>query len=284
MNNLGYNNFLFILPFDHRLSFIRNLFGVDEKNLNQNQTAKIKELKEVIYEAFKKTISLGLPKEHGAILVDEQFGEDILNDAKKNGFISLLSTEKSGQETFDFEYGEKFGEHIDKYKPTFAKALIRYKPNADWTNLKVLSDYCHEHEYKFLLEMLSGLSVSKAENSIRIIGELRERGIEPDVWKMEGMEKEDDYKSLVAAARRNGRENVGLVILGRGESKEKVEKWIREGAKVKGVIGFAIGRTIFWEPIVKLEKGIITKNQAIDNISRDFFHFYNLFSENAKII
>ena len=139
-NSLGYNKKLFILPFDHRSSFAK-MFGF--VNLSKEEKDYIAFAKQIIYSAFKKAVSETVPKKQAAILVDEEYGATILRDAISQGFITILNTEKSGNPTFDFEYEEEFVSHIEKYKPTFVKALIRYKPHADWAKIKMLSDYCH---------------------------------------------------------------------------------------------------------------------------------------------
>lgn len=274
LDNLGYNKNLFILPFDHRASFAK-MFGFT--NLTSEEKEYIIFVKQLIYEAFKNAVAKIVPKDQAAILVDEEYGDEILKDAKASGFTTLLTTEKSGQKIFNFEYGKKFAEHIEKYKPTFAKALIHYKLNTDWSNLKVLSDYCHSHEYKFLLEMVIGLNIPNAQNLLPAIIDLREKGIEPDVWKLEGMEVKNDYESVVAKIKEGARRNVGLVILGRGENKEKVEQWIRAGRDVKGVIGFAVGRTMFSQSLINYKNGKIDKEKAIEEISNNFQHLYKLF-------
>ena len=120
--SLGYDKPLFILAFDHRASFLK-LFGYQE-SLDPKQLQEAKDAKRMIYEGFKKAVLKGTPpKDHGGILVDEQFGDVIHEEARDESYITLLTIEKSGQDEFDFEYGEKFGEHIEKYKPTFAKVL-----------------------------------------------------------------------------------------------------------------------------------------------------------------
>ena len=128
IKSLGYTKNLFILPFDHRSSFAKIFQDKDN----------IASAKWIIYEAFKKALQDGISKDQSAILVDEEFGDKILIDAKNNGFTTILTTEKSGQKEFEFEYGNDFSKHIEKYNPTFVKALIRYKPNANWTKLKML--------------------------------------------------------------------------------------------------------------------------------------------------
>lgn len=298
-NNLGYKKNLFILPFDHRSSFAK-LFGFTNAELTQEEKEIITKAKEILYDAFKKAVSVRISKEEAAILVDEEYGDKILRDAINQNYNVILTTEKSGQKEFAFEYGDEFGKHIEKYKPFFVKALIHYNPNDDplskmrqQQKLQILSDYCHQNSHKFLLEMLvlpTELQLNSVNGNIeqydtelrpnltaKAIEELQNVKIEPDIWKIEGMETQDSYKVVVLQAQKE-RANVGIVILGRAEKQDKVEKWIKEGSKIKGVIGFAVGRTIFWEPLTNYKNGKITKEQTIETISNQFIYFYNLFT------
>ena len=264
IQDLGYTKPLFILAFDHQSSF--------EKAGFEN----ISELKQIIYEAFKK--SLGVVQ-NAAILIDEKYGDTILADAKKNGYTTALKVEKSGQEEFIFEYGEEFASHIEKYNPNFAKVVIKVQndlTSLTMNGLKKLSDYCHSHGVKFLLELISGGNINLI---LKTIVELQDEGIEPDVWKIEGMENDLDYLSIIEEVRKSGRNNVSVVILGRGENKEVVENWIKTASKTTGIIGFAIGRTIFWEPLTEFKNGKIAREQAIEKISENYIHFYKLFNE-----
>jgi len=277
INNLGYQKNLFILPFDHRSSFAK-LFGFTGENLAPEQKETITGAKEIIYEAFKKAVEQGIPKDQAAILVDEEYGNNIIKDAIKNNFSVILTTEKSGQEEFSFEYGDDFAQHIEKYKPAIVKALVRYFPNSNYDELKTLSDFCHEKGYKFLVEVLTENKTSlEAVAAIKLFQNL---GIEPDIWKLEGMETEKEYLDIVTQAQIGDRQEVKVVILGRGETQETVEKWIITGAKVKGIIGFAVGRTIFWNPLTEYINGKIEKTKAAEMIGNNFLHFYNLFVNN----
>src|ERR1700722_5769120 len=149
---VGYDQPLYILPFDHRGSFQTKMFGW-KGALTPEQTAEIAATKQVIYDGFKAVVAGGLPKEKAGILVDEQFGAAILRDANKHGFLTACPAEKSGQDEFDFEYGEDFGKHIEIFNPTFCKVLVRYNPEGDPTlnqrqaaRLKRLSDYLHSNK------------------------------------------------------------------------------------------------------------------------------------------
>src|SRR5258708_10999511 len=128
----GYDRPLYFLPFDHRGSFQTGMFGW-KGAITPEQTAQIAATKQVIYEGFKAAIAAGVHKEKAGILVDEQFGAAILRDAKAHGYVTACPAEKSGQEEFDFEYGEEFAKHIEAMDPTFTKALVRYNPQADET-------------------------------------------------------------------------------------------------------------------------------------------------------
>lgn len=304
-------NPLYILPFDHRHTFIKSLFGdvqtltpeqfqkmrdsglkPEISSFSQEQVLKIKHVKQLIYQGFKKAIELGVPKEFAAILVDDEFGDEILIDATKNGFITCLAIEKSGQNEFAFQHGDDFATYINKYKPTYAKVLVRYNPDGDLESnlrqqktLKILSDSCKANNHKFLFELL----VPATSEQINLYGQtyddaarpgltataikqFREAGVEPHVWKLEGMNKAEDYTRVVEVAQFGGRD-VGVVVLGRGDNEEHVKHWLEVGSKVNGVIGFAVGRTVFLDAVLS----DVSDELKINTIAGKFFDFYNVF-------
>ncbi|MBV9492285.1 MAG: DUF2090 domain-containing protein, partial [Verrucomicrobia bacterium] len=159
--SFGYDKPLYIQPFDHRGSFQTKMFGW-KGTLTQEQTAEIAAAKQVIYDGFKAAVAAGVPKEKAGILVDEQFGATILRDAAAHGYLTACPAEKSGQDEFDFEYGEEFAKHIEAFHPTFCKVLVRYNPEGDpalnqrqAARLRRLSDYLHaESGSLFMFELL----------------------------------------------------------------------------------------------------------------------------------
>ena len=303
--DLGFTRDLFIMPFDHRGSFQEKLFGIKGRAPTAAETQEIASYKRIIYEGFKKAIAAGVPRDKAGILVDEQFGQDILKDAKSAGFMTACPAEKSGQDEFDFEYGSEFGAHIHQFGPTFVKVLVRYNPDADHTmnqrqaqRLKKLSDYCHAHQNKFMFELLvpataeqlvaSGGSTSRYDHEmrpglmVRAMKELQDTGIEPDVWKLEGIETRADSEKVAAQARVGGRTQVGVIVLGRGENAEKVKHWLSTAAQVPGLIGFAVGRTIFWEPLKGVKEGKLTREQASDQVAANYKGFCDLWIQARK--
>jgi 5-dehydro-2-deoxygluconokinase len=300
---IGYDKPLYVLPFDHRATFSKNMFGW-KGDLSADQTAQVASIKEVIYDAFKAAVAQGVPKEKAGILVDEQFGANILRDASTHGFITAAPAEKSGQEEFDFEYGADFGRHIEAFAPTFCKVLVRYNPEGDAAmnrrqaaRLQQLSDYLHANGRLYMFELLVPAVPEqltrvgndkkaydlrlRPELMVRAIHELQDAGVEADVWKIEGIDQEEDCRKVVAAAQRGGRDRVGCIILGRGEDDAKVKHWLRTAAHVPGFIGFAVGRTTFWDALVDYRGNHITREAAVARIAASYREWVELF-EQAK--
>jgi myo-inositol catabolism protein IolC len=298
----GYNKSLYILPFDHRGSFETKMFGW-EGALTPDQTAQIAAAKRVIYDGFIAAIADGVAKEKAGILVDEQFGAAILHDAKSRDFTTACPAEKSGQEEFDFEYGDDFAAHIESFQPTFCKVLVRYNPEGDQSlnrrqsaRLKLLSDYLHvSNRTLFMFELLVPPEKSQLEEfkgnrktydlelraslMVQAIQELQEAQVEPDVWKIEGLDRREDCASVVSIARRDGRDEVGCIVLGRGEDDQKVREWLATAASVPGFVGFAVGRTDFWEPLVGWLAKKITREDAVAEVARRYREFVDIFEK-----
>ena len=272
---------LYILPFDHRASFAQ-MFGFFEKE-SLEEASIIADYKHIIFEGFLLALEMGVPKESAAILVDEQYGAKIQEEARSLGITRILTTEKSGQDEFDFEYGHDFRYHIEKFKPDYVKVLVRYNPTGDKelnlrqiVRLKTINEFCRENHYKFLFELLVH-PPSDARIMQASIKELQDNGIEPDVWKLEGVEDFDELKAVVEQTRSQGRQNVGVVVLGRGESEEKVRLWLTVAAKIPGVVGFAVGRTIFKQALLDYHQGAVKREEAARVIAQNYKSFVDLF-------
>lgn len=300
---MGYEEDLLILPFDHRGSLLKKLYGIEGRAPSEEETANYKDLKKMIYEGFLRSLEMGVKKETSAILVDEQFGSEILKEAKNNGIMTATPMEKSGQKEFDFEDND-FREHIKRTDPTFVKVLVRFniadnpeENKRQLERLKKVSDYCKEINKKFLFELLVPAtegqlktfegdnkkydSVLRPKLMVESIKQIQNFGIEPDVWKLEGVEKQDDCKELVEQCHADGRTS-GIITLGRGEDAEKVKEWLKVGAKQKGIIGFAVGRTVFWEPMRDLHEGKISREEAIQKVADNYKSLVDLWNSERE--
>ena len=299
--NLGYDQTLYLLPVDHRESYVKGLFDF-QRPLTAQQHDQVRDSKHLIYEGFKQALAEGVPSDSAGNLVDEEFGTDILGDARKRGFVTALSTEQSGSDEFEFEYGAEFASHIEAFEPTFAKVLVRYNPEGDHAlnrrqadRLRMLSEHCQRRQFRFMFELLVPATAeqlarttgSQAAYDRRLrptlmcmaIRELQDAGVEPDVWKVEGLSRHDDCERIVAAARHDGRGAVGCIVLGRGADEAKVRQWLTTAAKVDGFIGFAIGRTTFWDAVVGYRAQTMTRAQAVAQIARRLREWVDIFEQ-----
>jgi myo-inositol catabolism protein IolC len=297
----GYTRPLYILPFDHRASYISGLFGWKEP-LNGEQMVTVANSKQVIYAGFQRAIADHVSKDRVGLLVDEEFGSAILRDAASKGNITVMSVEKSGQEEFEFAYGEDFAQHLEAFHPTFAKVLVRYNPEGDAAlnlrqagRLKRLSDYLHRTQRLFMFELLVPAQPGQLEQvegdknaydlqirprlMAQAMQALQDAGVEPDVWKVEGLDRQEDAVKVVEVARRGGRDTVGLIVLGRGAERDRVIHWLKTAARVAGFIGFAVGRTSFWQPLVDVEAKRISQEEAATQIAHNFEAWIQIFEE-----
>ena len=305
MTPRGYDRPLYILPFDHRGSFESGMFGWHGE-LDAEQTHKIEAAKSVIYDGFKQALAGGIDKSRAGLLVDEQFGAAILRDAATRGFHTACPAEKSGQKEFDFEYGDDFAAHIEAFHPTFSKVLVRYNPEGDSElnrrqaeRLRRLSDYLVKaNRSLFMFELLVPAEKQQLDKvngdkkaydreirpalMVETIRALQDAGVEPDIWKVEGLDRHEDCVKLVAAARRGGRDRVGCIVLGRGEDEQKVREWLSTAASVKGFVGFAVGRTDFWDPLVAWRDGKTSREIAVSAVANRYLEFATLFEGARK--
>jgi 5-dehydro-2-deoxygluconokinase len=298
----GYDQPLYDMPFDHRGSFAKGLLGVDSRTVTPEQTAEIAAYKAIVYEGFLHALDQGVPKEAAAILVDEQFGSKIARDAHSRGIVLMMPVEKSGQDEFDFEYGDAFGDHIEDFDVTFVKVLVRYNPEGDpemnerqTERLAMLSSWIQDHRRKYLFEMLVPAEPAQLEAvdgdkkrydvevrprlMVQAIGALQDAGVEPDVWKIEGVDRRADCEAIAAQARRGGRDQVGCIVLGRGENEHKVVEWLTTAKGVPGWIGFAVGRTTFWDSIVGVKEGTVSRDEAVLRIGANYKKWCDLFEQ-----
>jgi myo-inositol catabolism protein IolC len=305
---LGYDGKLYILAFDHRGSFQKKMFGI-EGDPSPEETERIADAKHLIYEGMAKAAETGsVHSDQVGVLVDEQFGGDVPQQAKAHGLKLAMPVEKSGQNEFDFEYGDQFGEHIEQFDPDFSKVLVRYNPDDDAeTNrrqlerLKRLADWLHEHDRKFLFELLVPATDDQLESvggdsdrydaelrpelMRRAITETQDYGCEVDIWKIEGVDAREDAETLARQTRTGeGRENVVCVLLGRGASDDKVDHWLRIAAPVDGFVGFAIGRSIWWDALKAMLDGSLEREAAAQQIADNYLRFIRVYEEQETAV
>jgi myo-inositol catabolism protein IolC len=296
---LGYDQKLYILAFDHRGSFQKKFFGIQGEP-DAEQTAIIADAKHLIFEGMLQAVGSGADASATGVLVDEQFGSTVPEEARQRGLKLAMPAERSGQNMFDFQYGDEFGEHIERFDPDFTKVLVRYNPDGDAEEnrvqlgkLKRLSDWLKQHDRKFLFELLVPAENDQLESvggdtdrydaelrpdlMRRAIADIQDADVEVDIWKIEGVDERSDCEMLVRQARTGGRDGVVCVLLGRGADDDKVDHWLQQAAPVDGFVGFAIGRSIWWDPLKAYVDGKIERSAGARQIADNYLRFVQVY-------
>ncbi len=296
----GYNNDLYILAFDHRGTLTKGLLGVEGREPSQEEINRVSEMKNIIFDGFLNAKNAGILGGDPAILVDEAFGLQVQQKAKELGIKFAAPVEKSGQKIFDFEYGDDFGNKIEEVGADFVKILVRWNPDdpaetreIQGSRIKTLSDWLDDNGRKFLLEFLVPASDAQLASvdgdqarydseirpklAVQVVEEMREKGADPDIWKIEGLDTKEACEKVASVIKSGGREDVIAVVLGRGANDEKVNEWLRAGASVDGYKGFAIGRSIFWDSLKGWHAGEKSREQAVSEIANSYLSFISVY-------
>jgi len=281
---LGWDRDLYMLAFDHRGSFQKQLLGI-EGVPTAPEKARIADTKALIFEGFLEARAAGTLPDGAGILVDEEFGAPIAKRAKELGVVLAMPAEASGRDEFDFEYGDDFGRHVEAFDADLTKVLVRYNPDGDavtnarqTTRLRRLAEWLHARDRKFLFELLVPPTAAQLDDVdddrerydrelrpglvVRTIAAMQTASVEADVWKIEGLDERADCVRVAEQARRGGRDHVACIVLGRGANTARVGQWLRAGAGVPGYRGFAIGRTIWWDALVGFRDGTLPRAEA----------------------
>jgi myo-inositol catabolism protein IolC len=264
---------LFILAMDHRESFGRTLFGVEQDDPDPAQRAAMASAKQLIYEGLLAALPAVT---HGrvGVLVDERYGRGVIDAVKASGTQLVLAVpiEASGHEWFTPEWGEQWLDHVSTIRPDYAKVLVRDNPDFDrgqreeqFGRLAQVSRGLREAGVPLLYELLvpatdaqlghAGQDAGGYDRDVRpglvarVIADNYSRGVEPALWKVEGLETVGAARQVAGQARAGGRQ-ASLIVLGRDAPAERLDHWLAVASQVRDFVGFAIGRSI-WEDAVR---------------------------------
>ena len=300
---LGYDGKLYILAFDHRGSFQKKMFGI-EGDPTPEETETITDAKRLVFEGMEKAVSRGLDPSTAGVLVDEQFGGDVPKLAREHGLALVDAGREVRPERVRLPVRQRVRRpHPRSFDPAFSKVLVRLNPDGDAEmnerqlgRLKELADWLHDNGRLFLFELLVPAEDDQLESvggdtdrydaelrpelMRRAIEQIQDFGIEVDIWKIEGVDTQEDAQMLVDQTRKGeGRENVVSVLLGRGASDEKVDHWLRQAAPVEGMVGFAIGRSIWWDSLKAFLAGDLEREAAAEQIADNYQRFIKVYDE-----
>ena len=275
---------LYMLAFDHR-QVLRDLYP-------DARTDELEATKGVVLDALQ-LLSDDVPSESLAFLVDEEYGREAALTARERGHYVAMPIEASRTKILQMQFPDDYQERFSRYDPQAVKTLVFHNPaddaerkRAQLDTLRVMGDFAREQGRDYLLEILMKPSAEQlaasggdlaefratrfADLLIESIAEMQAHGIDPDIWKIEGLETVEQTAAVAAQATTGGRDHVRCIVLGSGESQEKVQSWLANASAVPAFSGFAIGRTVWHEPLGDLLAGRITREEASERMARTF--------------
>jgi len=285
---------LLILAMDHRESFGRTLFGVRADHPDAGQRAAMTAAKRLIYAGLARARAQ-LPCGRAGVLVDERYGQPVIDAARADGAVLALPVEHSGRDWFELEWGQRWLEHVSSNRPDFAKVLVRDNPafpperrDPQLRALREVSDALSGLRTPLLYELLvpaTGAQLAAAGGTdaydrdlrpdlvTQVIADNQAAGVEPAIWKIEGLERADAARAVVAQIRAGGRDRVDAIVLGRDAPAARLDHWLAVAAPIDGFVGFAIGRSIWEEPIADHNRGSAGEEETIDRIAGRYLGF-----------
>ena len=250
---------LLILAADDRNSLERDLYGLTAAPTPE-QAARISADKMLIYQALLDAVSQLPASVQPGILIDEQYGAAIAElTARTGGAVSLaMPVEASGGPWFRYAYDD-WQAHAGFFATDYAKILIRDNPGlepgqraAQAERLAKVSDWAAANDRALIVELLvpaSSDATLRPEHTVQVIEYLQDHGVTPALWEVEGLDRPDDAVAIAAAAKRGGR-TADCIVLGRHDNHDHhLDHWLQVAAPVAGFTGFAIGRSIWWDPL-----------------------------------
>jgi myo-inositol catabolism protein IolC len=286
---------LLILAMDHRDSLETKLYELTEPP-TPAQAARIAADKLLVYQALVDAADRLPDDAQPAVLVDEQYGASVAELAGRTaGAVTLtMPIEASGHEWFEFAYDD-WQQHASFFATDHSKVLIRDNPALDAgkrakqaADVATISGWAAEHGKPLILELLvpatdadlAGVAGDqhRYDDEVRprlteqVIADLQDAGVEPAIWKIEGLDSADDARAVVAAAQRDGR-TAQCIVLGRHSEKDALLHWLQVGAPVPGFCGFAIGRSIWWDALEDLLHDKTSQADARIRITQEYLDY-----------
>ena len=287
---------LFILAMDHRESFGRTLFEVKHDDPDQAQVEAMRSAKLLIFQGLQ----VAQPKVTSGrigVLVDERYGQEVIDAVKSSAdpMVLAVPVEASGHDWFTLEWGDQWLEHVESVKPDYAKVLVRDNPgfdaaqrDAQLTSLAQVSAGLRTVGVPLLYELLvpatdaqlaqAGHDAGVYDHDLRpglvsqVIADNQAHGVEPTLWKVEGLETVEAAQQVAAQAKAGGR-TADLIVLGRDAPAERLDHWLEVASQVDAFVGFAIGRSI-WEDVLSRYEAFGASEAAAVNARREIADRY----------
>jgi myo-inositol catabolism protein IolC len=290
---------LFFLVFDHRRSF-RQLMGVgDDPSAAEHE--RLEDAKHLVWEGFLQAAErTTIPRSRLGVLVDEELGAEVARAAVDAEVQLAMPVERAGRRLLELEHDEEWARHLDAFDPGMGKALVRWNPGDDAENkraqaqlLSRVGAWLHQTGRRLVIELLVPATDDdlarvdgdhdrydterRPELTRRAIREIRDLGVEPDIWQVEGVDEPADAEALSAMIRDEGHDGEIALVLGNLEDEHRLEHRLRTTGSLPGVAGLAVGRPVWEQHLVAYERGEVDRDGAAERIGAAFAHFIDVY-------
>lgn len=290
------------------------LFAMDQRGWLEREVAKlmpgtkaevherVRRAKAISFSGLCRAVGHGVDLKDAGVLVDEEFGVEIAQQAAAEGITLSVPMERADCDVLELEYGDQVLDHVDALSPDLPKLLIRHNVEGDQENnseqLRRLLDIGQrmvENHRKLLLELLVPPTADQLQScagdirrydeeirpglTIRAVEEIRGYGVPVDIWKIEGMYSKEDAAAVGRACTTGGQ--AMCLVLGRNAPWADVECWLRNAASSPGYDGFAIGRTIWFEAVSAALLGQIDEDLAAEQIAESYLRAVRCYQQAA---
>jgi 5-dehydro-2-deoxygluconokinase len=286
---------LLILAMDHRDSLEKELYKLSAAP-TPGEAARIAADKLLVYRALLD-VTMQLPAgTRPGILVDEEYGASVAELAAADSAVDLaMPIEASGHPWFQFAFPGDWQGHAEFFATDHSKVLIRDNPGLDasdrsaqMANVATVSAWATTAGRPLIVELLIPATEADLESvggdalrydtevrprlTVQVIRELQDAGVEPALWKVEGLETTAAAQAIAEVAHRDGR-TAQCIVLGRHAPTDRLEHWLEAAAPVADFVGFAIGRSIWWDALTDHLAGAIDEREAQKRISAAYLQF-----------
>lgn len=244
---------VYMLAADHRWQWEE---WCDARGLARDRIGEVKRLAlDALLLARERSSDV---RDFGALLLDDQYAAPAIADGLRAGVTVGTPAEQAG--AFPLAWAtDPFARALTG---AFVKVLVRYRPDDDaagreeqWRKLDALQSWCRDAGKPLVVEVLvarRGEDADAFEASGRpaiiagFIAEAYARRLVPAFWKIEGTLAPEGAKTIDAAvaAHPAGRQ----ILLGKAADLATIDRWFAAAGASPTAVGFAIGRSVFWDP------------------------------------
>ena len=259
-----------VLAIDHRwqMEEMFDIAGIDR--------SQIAALKALLFSAFERVAAT---RADVGILLDDQYGADLLNQASRRGLWIARALDVPLSRPVAFSSGDDVARALGDWQPDqIAKLMVYAHPHdpadvahAQWGRMVQLATAALAAKRSYLIEFQSPVGVEPGVDYLpRMIADAYARGVAPDWWKLPPIADAQQWADAAAIIRACDPTCRGMLVLGQTAEPGALAAALGAAAAEPLVRGFAIGRAIFADASSQWLRDEIDDKTLIDEVADRF--------------